>query len=86
MTLPFKILHLDKTWKEFIKYETLKECINYLEKVNTTLRPAKIVTGQKSIRAYDYGMIDYEYINMIESENQELRDGLWAIRKTGEKI
>ncbi len=82
--LTFRILHKphdEVQFKEFIKYETLEECINYLEKVNLTLRPAIIVTGQRVVRAYDWGIIDYEYINMIEQENQELRDGLWKIKR-----
>lgn len=82
--LTFKILHKshdEVQFKEFIKYETLEECINYLEKVNSTLRPATIVTGQQCLRAYDYGIIDYHYINMIEQENQELRDGLWELKR-----
>ena len=81
--LRFRILHKDHDeiqFKEFIKYETLEECINYLEKVNTTLRPAIIVTGQQYLRAYDYGIIDYDYINQLEQENQELRDNLWEVR------
>lgn len=81
--LTFRILHKPNKdspqFKEFIKYETLEECINYLEKVNPTLRPATIVTGQQCLRAYDFGIIDYDYINMIEQENQELRDGLWTV-------
>jgi len=83
--LTFRILHKPQDdslqFKEFIKYETLDECIKYLENVNKPLRPAMIVTGQRVVRAYDWGIIDYEYINMIERENQELRDGLWEIKR-----
>jgi len=87
--LTFRILHKPHDdgdqFKEFIKYETLEECISYLENINKTLRPAMIVTGQRVLRAYDWGIIDYEHINQIEDENQELRDGLWIIiRKTKE--
>ncbi len=79
-SLPYRILTLEnKHWQEFIKYETLEECISYLENVNPTLRPAQIVTGQRVIRAYDYGVIDYEMINRIEEENEELRNGLWEL-------
>lgn len=89
MSLTFRILHKphdeSSQFKEFIKYETLEECIKYLENVNKTLRPAMIVTGQRVLRAYDWGIINYEHINQIEDENQELRDGLWEIkRKTKE--
>lgn len=82
--LTFRILHKSEDspqFKEFIKYDTLEECIKYLENVNKPLRPALIVTGQRLVRAYDWGIIDYEHINQIEDENQELRDGLWELKR-----
>ncbi len=81
--LTFRILTPSENgmWKEFIKYETKEECISYLENVNPKLRPAQIITGQRLLRAYDYGIIDYEDMNKLAEENQELRDGLWEIRK-----
>lgn len=82
--LPFKILHKPEnsiSWEEFIQYETKEECIKYLENVNPTLRPATIVFGQRTLRAYDYGIIDYEDIAEVAQENQELRDNLWTISK-----
>jgi len=86
MSLNYRIMHKPEdsiTFKEFISYNTKEECINYLEMVNPTLRPVYIVTGQQVVRAYDYGIIDYELIDEIEKENQELRDGLWGVhRKT----
>jgi len=67
--LPYIILHKepqDITWKEFIRYETKREAISYLENVNPTLRPALISFGQQTLRAYDSGIIDYELINQNE--------------------
>lgn len=75
--LPFRIIWKPQdsnTWKEFIKYETKEEAISYLENVNPVLRPACIVFGEQTLRAYDSGIIDYELIGKIESENSELRD------------
>lgn len=75
--LPFRVIWKPQdsnTWKEFIKYETKEEAISYLENVNPTLRPACIVIGQQTLRAYDSGIIDYEMIDKIESENSQLRD------------
>jgi hypothetical protein len=62
------------TWKEFIKYETKQEAESYLENINPILRPACIVNGQQTLKAYDHGIIDYELIGKIESENLELRE------------
>lgn len=73
------------TWKEFIRYETKEEAISYLENVNPTLRPALIVIGQSTLRAYDHGILDYERIAEIEKENMELRDGLWKLSKKESK-
>ena len=76
MSLGFRILTRNSNqegWKEFIKYSTKQECIDYLEKVNPTLRPALIVRGEQTLRAYDHGIIDYEYINEVEQENQQLK-------------
>ena len=83
MSLYYRILtkQPDELWKEFIRYDTKEECISYLENVNPTLRPALIVGGQQTLRAYDYGIIDYELINRIEKENMELRDKMWEVRK-----
>jgi len=81
MTLGYKISTKSETgeWKEFIRYETKEECINYLEKVNTELRPALIICGESLIRAYDHGIIDYEMIAQIEQENEDLRNGLFEV-------
>lgn len=82
MSFPYKILFKESTsWKELASYNTKEAAISYIENVIPTMRPIRIVFAQDEIRSYDYGMIDYEELRNLKEENEELRNGLWEVRR-----